>query len=142
MGVHSSDGMAHHSMSRAKMHEERMGSAKPPTKTKVSEPKSKSLKDPGKGQAEGASIEEHVKAHGPAHAVHHIEHEGTHHVFSHHEGGAEATHHSTHGSAEEAHEHMGKAMGIGAEAQEPTESPDDAEAMPMGGGGGIPGLNG
>ena len=140
MGVYSKDGTPHHSASRAKMHEERMGSAKPPAKVHAPSPKSKSLKDPGSMHGEeDQGIEAIVKEHGPAHGMHHSIQEGSHHVVTHHADGH--VHHSEHGSFGEAHEHMGKAGAENSE-QEPTESPDDAEAMPMGGGGGIPGLNG
>ena len=142
MGVYSSDGKPHHSISRMKMHEEKMGSSKPPAKTHVSEPKSKSLKDPGKGMGEEQGIEQVVKEHGPAHGMHHsIQEDGQHHVVTHHADGH--VHHSSHGSFGEAHDHMGKAGAESAE-QEPTESPDDAEApqYASAGGGGIPVLNG
>ena len=143
MGVYSKDGTPHHSMSRAKMHDEKMGSAKPPAKTHTPSPKSKSMKDLGKMDGEeDQGIEQIVKEHGPAHGMHYSIQEGSHHVVTHHAHGH--VHHSEHASFGEAHEHMGKAGGEGAE-QEPTESPDEAEEMPMGGGasgGGIPGLNG
>lgn len=140
---YAKDGTPHHSASRAKMHDERnagpaTGSAKPPTKTHTPNiPKEKTAK--ASGENEG-SIEEHVKQHGPAHGLHHFVHEGAHHVVSHHGDGE--VHVSKHGSAEEAHEHMGKAMGVGGESQEAEETPDNEESEYASAGSGIPGLNG
>jgi hypothetical protein len=54
----------------------------------------------------------------------HAEHEGTHHVTSHHGGMGMNMHHSEHTSPEEAHAHMGTAMG--GEQNEENEEPDQA----------------
>lgn len=68
------------------------------------------------------SIGEHVAEHGPATHVMHAEHGGSHHVTTHHGGMGQNMHHSTHASHEDAHSHMGEAMG----ADLTEESPDEA----------------
>jgi hypothetical protein len=83
------------------------------------------------GESEGGEqdmshmdIHEVVKQHGPAHKMEsEHEHEGGHHtVTTHHKG---AKHHSEHGSAEEAHQHMGHALGMGSGADE--QQPSDQQ---------------
>ena len=131
------DGSNHHSASRAKLHDERAPKA-------VAAPV-KAMAKPGTAAGGGhpapteTPIEEHVGTHGPATEVHH-KHDKTsnkHHVTSHHGEGESAKHHSVHDSAEEAHDHMGKAMGVdtGNEDEHDDETPDDVnEGMDSGSG--------
>ena len=118
MGVYSSDGKPHHSMSRARMHESKMGEAKPkPAMDKGAEkPKEKMAGDENSAE----DINEVVAEHGPAHHVeiHKDEATGKHHVHSKH-GAEDHEHHSVHESAEEAMDHAGKAMG--ADGDEPED---------------------
>lgn len=78
-------------------------------------------------------IHDVVAEHGPAVEIHtkHDHEAGVHQVTSHHgehrqgnEEGHGFTHHSKHGSAEEAHKHMGHALGLGDQKHEKAESPE------------------
>jgi hypothetical protein len=142
MAVAAKDGSMHHSAGRAKLHDEMSAGA---DKKNVAP-----MKKPASDTADGAKktgfapiphdhphmagphqtpsdtdISEHVSEHGPATHVHHIDHEGTHHVTTHHGGMGKNMHHTEHESAEEAHAHMGEAMGGEAPAE---ETPDEASA--------------
>ena len=149
------DGSKHHSFGRAKLHDD----MEEDKKAKAGPKSMEAPKKEGKGEvrkeakAEGetpeheekemeavpetpTSIEEHVGKHGPADEVHHkIGGDGMHHVLSHHGGQA---HKSVHGTHEDAHHHIGRAMGVGGPlADGGGMSP---AAPPPEGGGGIPGM--
>jgi len=136
MAVMSSDGVRHHSASRALLHEERMGSGK--EKPAAMAPMA------GAKDVSSMPIADVVAKHGPATEVHmkHDHAAGMHHVTSHHKG---HIHKSKHSSAEEAHEHAQQASGVGmGDEEEPDNTkgssytPDDEDEE--GTGGGIPGL--
>jgi hypothetical protein len=163
MAVPAKDGSMHHSAGRANLHDQMSAGAE--KKSKVADMKKPSAGD-GKTEPKKSgstsiphdhphmagphqtpsdtSIGEHVAEHGPATHVHHAHHEesGKHHVTTHHGGMGQNMHHSEHDTAEEAHAHMGEAMG-GEDATD--ESPDDvnenpAETTSTGAGNKIPGL--
>jgi hypothetical protein len=149
MAVHSSDGVRHHSASRARMHEEKLKSGKSgdPNVMSMKPPAAKAM--PGGAMTHpaptGTPIEDHVAEHGPAHAMeyHHDKETNMHHVSSFH-GEAEPgedehphAHHSEHRSAEAAHRHMGKAMGMheGEETADEMPPENEEETADAGGGG-------
>ena len=132
MTMQAQDGSVHHSASRARLHDELSAKKGPATEepAKVAQP------NPGPHNAPTKTpIEEHVGLHGPATAIGHMHHEasGTHHVTSHHGDGP--PHHSRHKSHAEAHEHIGKAMGVTGGENEENETPDDGAEEYAGGGG-------
>jgi hypothetical protein len=134
MAMAAQDGSVHHSASRARLHDE------------ISARKGAATETPAKGATPAPTktpIEEHVGLHGPAHEIHyhHDQATGKHHVTSHHGEGEGGHHHSVHKSHEEAHAHMGKAMGVAGE-NEQEETPDMEEEY--GGGessGSMPGVS-
>ena len=140
MTMAAQDGTMHHSASRARLHDELSTKKGPATE----EPAKGAQPNPGPHNAPTKTpIEEHVGLHGPATAIGHMHHEasGTHHVTSHHGDGP--PHHSRHKSHKEAHEHMGKAMGVTGENEE-TETPDEGAEEYAGGGessGSMPGVS-
>lgn len=86
-------------------------------KQQEEKPKGKPAAEPteqkgGEQDVSAQPIESVVQEHGPAEEVHMQHGEGGHHVHSKHGG---KSHHSDHASPEEAHAHMGKAMGMAAE---------------------------
>ncbi len=130
MSPMAKDGSKHHSFGRAKLHDDMSEDKKSHAGPKSMEaPKKESKgeaepKEPKESEAGGehenmeampetpTPIEQHVSQHGPADEVHHkIGGDGMHHVMSSHGG---QKHKSIHGTHEEAHAHMGKAMGAGA----------------------------
>jgi hypothetical protein len=111
----------HHSAGRASLHNE------------ISERGGAGHHPGGKPQMEGhgggkdvshMDIAAVVKKHGPATAIHSShDHDGdAHHVTTHH---GEHMHHSKHASAEDAHAHMGAALGM-----ETPESKGEEQSMP------------
>ena len=80
--------------------------------------------DAGEQDKSDMDIHEVVNQHGPATKMEsQHDHEAGHHsVTTHHKG---AKHHSEHGSAEEAHQHMGHALGMGSGADE--QQPSDQQ---------------
>lgn len=133
-----------HSFGRARLNDE-MEENKRHT-AKVVNPRSRAeghQPDPDSTMEESSAedIRDVVAEHGPAKEVHsYHDHEGgKHHVTTYHgehrhgkEEGAGFTHHSNHASAEEAHTHIGKALGV-AEENEDEESPEarmSEEKMP------------
>lgn len=151
------DGSKHHSFGRAKLHDDMEADKKAPAKAKPAEaePKGKAAMgehaepdgdEAGKGTMDDEPdsempIEDHVAEHGPAEATEHmIGKDGMHHVRSHHQG---QKHKSRHNTPEEAHAHMGKAMGMGMENPDAMGEGGAAMPEPAGapsGGGSIPGL--
>lgn len=92
----------------------------------------------GEQDVSAQPIESVVQEHGPADEVQMQRGEGGHHVHSKHGG---KSHHSDHGSAEEAHAHMGKALGIGmgeqsSEQSHPPKQEHGLPGMAHGGGSG------
>jgi hypothetical protein len=149
------DGSKHHSMGRAKLHDEIHGKggskfqdggggakvAEEPAKGAASEHEEPDQDEGGKGMEAmpdtETPIEEHVSEHGPAEAHQHVVgKDGMHHVLTHHGG---SKHKSRHNSPEEAHAHIGKAMGMEAAAEPMGPEAPEAAGAPAGGGG-IPGL--
>lgn len=146
----AADGTKHHSFSRAKFHDDMAADKKAEGMKPAAKPMaakgSAGEEEPAGGEAENMEsmpdtetpIEEHVEQHGPADEMHHkVGADGMHHVMSHH---GKMKHKSRHDTHEEAHAHIGKAMGMGGGAD---------EKMPMGANepeaagapsGGIPGL--
>ena len=151
MGAYAKDGTPHHSLSRARMHDEMSGTQ---AAKKEAPPAVKKMAVLGvKAGAEhpeptGIPIEDHVAEHGPAHEIHYHHDKETekHHVTSHHGEGEDGHHHSVHDTHEAAHEHMAKAMDIGNAAErepqdhEEFETPDTEQAEMTRAKGGIPGL--
>ncbi len=140
MAMYSSDGVGHHSASRAKMHEEKIAPAGKP-KAAPSKPSS-----PAHDALSAHSIEDHVGTHGPAVEVHmhHDKATGKHRVTSHHGEGGGEKHHSEHETPEDAHQHMAKAMGLtppdAGDEKEIDLTPDQEDAEGVSGSG-IPGLS-
>ena len=147
MAMYSSDGVGHHSASRAKMHEEKIA---PAGKPKSSAPKPAAPKASSAGPTHEApsahSIEDHVAQHGPAVEIHHKHDKATgkHHITSHHGETGGEKHTSDHETPESAIDRMKKALGM--------QSPDDADQNELGTtpdqevaegtqGAGIPGLS-
>ena len=111
------DGTPHHSLSRARMHDER--SAKP----KAEPAADKAPKKPAMSEEDsGGDIKEVVAKHGPAKEMHYHHDEATnkHHVHSKH---GEAEHKSEHDTPEDAADTMKTAMG--------QEEPADGEQIPQ-----------
>lgn len=120
---YASDGTAHHSLGRVRMHEEKHAKPKP----KAEETESKK---PAEGEETSGDIHEVVAKHGPAKEMHyhHDEATGKHHVKSKH---GEHEHNSEHESPEEAGDHMQSAMGQDEEEPQDEELGEEAgEAMP------------
>jgi hypothetical protein len=127
----ATDGSPHHSLSRARLHDEMTKSGpsragEPPATSEAAGSTMAEAHPPDSSE----NIQDVVAQHGPAHTIHtHHDHEGaTHHVSSYHgdhkpghSTGSGFSHHSHHNSAEEAHRHVGHALGIG---HEQSESPE------------------
>lgn len=132
MAVKAADGTHHHSASRARFHDEMMAEkSKKPDGEKPPVGKETMHAHSHKGGAHDVSetpIHEVVKKHGPAtHVFSEHDHEAEkHHVHTVH---GEKHHHSDHETSEDAHEHMGNALGHGMENED--EEQDGAE--PYGG---------
>ncbi len=157
----SKSGEKFHSFGRAKlqddMDEERKAktpakagpkSMEAPKKESKGEAAPKAAKEPEGGKANDhdaddmetmpdtpTSIEEHVSAHGPSdHTIHKMGADGMHHTLSHHGG---MKHKATHSTPEEAHMHLGKAMGAQAMGDGGGLSPAAPQPAATGG---IPGM--
>lgn len=129
--VLAKDGSHHHSASRARFHDEMMAEKSKPGGEKPPAGKETMHAHSHKGGAHDVSempIHEVVKKHGPAtHVFSEHDHEAEkHHVHTVH---GEKHHHSDHETSEDAHEHMGNALGHGVDEDE--EEQDGAE--PYGG---------
>lgn len=144
MAVAAKDGSMHHSAGRASLHDQMSAEGgKPKSMSKPATSGGKVFEKPS-----AHSIEDHVAEHGPAVEMHHHHDEeaDVHHVTTHHGEGGKEKHHSEHKTHEEVHEHIGKALGVGAgeedQAAQAAASPDSAieDQNERGGGGGIPGV--
>jgi len=124
MGVYANDGTPHHSISRARMHEESHGSKPKP------EPDKKPT-DGAQKESSSESIQDVVANHGPAHEIHytHDKASNKHKVHSKHgEEGHE--HNSEHDTAEDAMDHMHKAAGQEEESPDEEMGEEAGEEMP------------
>src|SRR5258705_9541031 len=126
MAVYTKDGMGHHSASRARMHESKMG--EPAAKPK---PAMEEKPKPEGEEHSAEDIKSVVAEHGPAHHVeyHHDKETNKHHVHSKH-GEEEHEHHAVHDSSEEAHDHMADAMGHSDEPEDEEMGEEVGEEMP------------
>jgi len=157
MSPRAADGTPHHSLSRAKFHDD-MAKEKGAVKAGPESTESQHAGEHEGGMHEAhppdskESIHDVVAEHGPAHTIHsHHDHEaGHHHVTSyhgeHHPGHTEGhgfTHHSSHHDVQSSHAHVGHALGMGGGEEhdhEQYESPATESAEMSRAGGGIPGM--
>lgn len=127
MAVADKTGRMHHSASRARLADDMAAEKKP-----AMMPKKEPMGEKPEHEESPEDIHEVVAEHGPAHHVeyHHDEAAGKHHVHSKH-GEAEHEHHAVHDTMEEAHAHMGHAMGQGEPDEDDEEVGEEAgEEMP------------
>jgi hypothetical protein len=151
------DGSKHHSFGRASLHDSMAADKAEPVKKMAGGSPGRAMAKDSQPNPDAELPEESpedihdvVAEHGPAVEIHsHHDHEaGMHHVTSHHgehkhghEDGAGFTHHSKHATHEDAHRHMGHALGVSAE-HEKSESPEFEAGEHEGAMEGIPGLKG